>query len=255
LPDACQGDGRPDEDPSEVRDGRGPLPNGLKLDIATARLEYYDSPAALPTIELSSIKKDLYRRDFTINTLAVRLNTKHFGELIDFFGGVRDIKERTIRILHNLSFVEDPTRVYRAIRFEQRFGFPISKHTLNLIKTAVSMRLFDKLSGERVMGELMPMFGESDPGRVVKRMNELGLLKFIHPELKYGVEMERLFAGIGEALSWFRLLYLDSTPDVWFVYFSVSSTVSRTGARGGLRASLHPVPAQVPVQVRSRTYP
>jgi len=69
--------------------------------------------------------------------------------------------------------VEDPTRVYRAIRFEQRFGFHISKHTLNLIKTSVSMRLFDKLSGERVMGELMPMFGESDPGRVVKRMNEL----------------------------------------------------------------------------------
>ncbi|HWR72169.1 MAG TPA: CBS domain-containing protein [Nitrospirota bacterium] len=195
------------------------LPEGLKLDIATARLEYYESPAALPTIELSSIKKDLYRRDFTINTLAVRLNTKHFGELIDFFGGVRDIKEKAIRILHNLSFVEDPTRVYRAIRFEQRFGFHISKHTLNLIKTSVSMRLFDKLSGERVMGELMPMFGESDPGRVVKRMNELGLLKFIHPELKYGVEMERLFAGIGEALSWFRLLYLDSKPDIWFVYF------------------------------------
>lgn len=195
------------------------LPDGLKLDIATARLEYYESPAALPTIELSSIKKDLYRRDFTINTLAVRLNTKHFGELIDFFGGVRDIKEKIIRILHNLSFVEDPTRVYRAIRFEQRFGVHISKHTLNLIKTSVNMRLFDKLSGERVMGELMPMFGESDPGRVVKRMNELGLLKFIHPELKYGVEMERLFAGIGEALSWFRLLYLDSKPDIWFVYF------------------------------------
>ncbi|MGE5855024.1 MAG: CBS domain-containing protein, partial [Syntrophaceae bacterium] len=195
------------------------LPDGLKLDIATARLEYYESPAALPTIELSSIKKDLYRRDFTINTLAVRLNTKHFGELIDFFGGVRDIKERTIRILHNLSFVEDPRRVYRAIRFEQRFGFHISKHTLNLIKTSVNMRLFDKLSGERVMGELLPMFGETDPARVVKRMHEVGLLKFIHPELKYGVEMERLFAGIGEALSWFRLLYMESTPDIWFVYF------------------------------------
>ena len=87
------------------------LPNGLKIDIATARLEYYESPAALPTVELSSIKKDLYRRDFTINTLAVRLKKKRFGELIDFFGGLRDIKEKTIRVLHNLSFVEDPTRV------------------------------------------------------------------------------------------------------------------------------------------------
>ena len=99
------------------------LPGGLKLDVATARLEYYESPGSLPTVELSSIKKDLYRRDFTINPLAVRLNRRHFGELIDFFGGVRDLKERNIRILHNLSFVEDPTRVFRAIRFEQRFPF------------------------------------------------------------------------------------------------------------------------------------
>jgi tRNA nucleotidyltransferase (CCA-adding enzyme) len=195
------------------------LPDGLKLDIATARLEYYESPAALPTVELSSIKKDLYRRDFTVNTLAVRLNAKHFGELIDFFGGLRDIKEKTIRILHNLSFVEDPTRVFRAIRFEQRFGFHISKHTLNLVKTAVTMKLFNKLSGERIFGELMLMFSENDPGRVVKRMSELDLLKFIHPGLRHTAEMERLFSSIGETLTWFRLLYLDVKPDIWFVYF------------------------------------
>src|SRR5574341_112980 len=195
------------------------LPDGLKLDIATARLEYYESPAALPTVELSSIKKDLYRRDFTVNTLAMRLNAKHFGELIDFFGGLRDIKEKTIRILHNLSFVEDPTRVFRAIRFEQRFGFHISKHTLNLVKTAVTMKLFNKLSGERIFGELMLMFSENDPGRVVKRMNELDLLKFIHPGIRHTAEMERLFSSIGETLTWFRLLYLDVKPDIWFVYF------------------------------------
>jgi len=97
-------------------------------------------------VELSSIKKDLYRRDFTINTLAVRLNRDRYGELIDFFGGLRDIKERTLRILHNLSFVEDPTRVFRAIRFEQRFDFLISKHTQNLIRSAVNLKLFNKLS-------------------------------------------------------------------------------------------------------------
>jgi tRNA nucleotidyltransferase (CCA-adding enzyme) len=194
------------------------LPNGLKLDIATARLEYYESPAALPTVELSSIKKDLYRRDFTINTLAVRLNTKHFGELIDFFGGLRDIKEKTMRILHNLSFVEDPTRVFRAIRFEQRFGFQISKHTLNLVKTAVTMKLFNKLSGDRIFGELMLMFSETDPGRVLRRMSDLDLLKFIHPNLKYSGELERLFSNIGETLTWFRLLYLDVKPDIGFIY-------------------------------------
>jgi tRNA nucleotidyltransferase (CCA-adding enzyme) len=159
------------------------LPKGLKIDIATARLEYYESPAALPTVELSSIKKDLYRRDFTINTLAVRLQKKRFGELIDFFGGLRDIKEKTIRVLHNLSFVEDPTRVLRAVRFEQRFDFRISKHTQNMIKTAVAMRLFDRLTGERIYTELVLMFAEAEPIKGLKRMKELDLLKFIHLSL------------------------------------------------------------------------
>jgi tRNA nucleotidyltransferase (CCA-adding enzyme) len=195
------------------------LPDGLKIDIATARLEYYDSPAALPTVELSSIKKDLYRRDFTINTLAVRLNGSHFGELIDFFGGQRDIKERTLRILHNLSFVEDPTRVFRAIRFEQRFDFVISKHTQNLIKSAVSLKLFDRLTGERIYDELVLMFSELDPLKVLKRMRELDLLKFLHPGLRFSAELERLFISIGETLTWYRLLYLNREAERWFVYF------------------------------------
>lgn len=194
------------------------LPDGLKIDIATARLEYYESPAALPTVELSSIKKDLYRRDFTINTLAVRLNGGHFGELIDFFGGLRDIKERNIRILHNLSFVEDPTRVFRAIRFEQRFDFPISKHTQNLIKSAVNMKLFDRLSGERIYDELALMFSELDPLKALKRMRELDLLKFLHPGLRFSAELERLFISIGETLTWYRLLYLNMQAERWFVY-------------------------------------
>lgn len=195
------------------------LPKGLKLDIATARLEYYESPAAMPTVELSSIKKDLYRRDFTINTLAVRLNRTRFGELIDFFGGLRDIKEKTIRILHNLSFVEDPTRVFRAIRFEQRFNFQVSKHTLNLIKTAVNMKLFNKLSGERIYAELVLMFSEAEPLKMLRRMAGHDLLKFIHPGLRFTADVERLFVGIGETLTWFRLLYLDISVERWFLYF------------------------------------
>jgi tRNA nucleotidyltransferase (CCA-adding enzyme) len=195
------------------------LPGGLKLDIATARLEYYESPAALPTVELSSIKKDLYRRDFTINTLAVRLNRKRYGELIDFFGGLRDIKEKTIRVLHSLSFVEDPTRVLRAIRFEQRFDFKMSKHTQNLIKTAVNMKLFNRLTGERIYSELVLMFSEAEPLKVLKRMKDLEILSFIHPALTGSKETERLFTGIGEALTWFRLLYLDITITKWYIYF------------------------------------
>jgi tRNA nucleotidyltransferase (CCA-adding enzyme) len=195
------------------------LPNGLKIDIATSRLEYYESPAALPTIELSSIKKDLYRRDFTVNTLAVRLNRKRYGELIDFFGGLRDIKEKTIRALHSLSFVEDPTRVLRAIRFEQRFDFHLSKHTHNLIKTAVNMKLFNRLTGERLYAELVLMFSETDPLKILKRMKDFDLLKFIHPALKSSAETERLFTGIGETLTWFKLLYLDLKIKKWYLYF------------------------------------
>ena len=195
------------------------LPNGIKLDIATARLEYYESPAALPTVELSSIKKDLYRRDFTINTLAVRLNGRRYGELIDFFGGLRDIKEKVLRVLHSLSFVEDPTRVLRAIRFEQRFDFKLSKHTQNLIKSAVNMKLFNRLTGERMYTELILLFSEVEPLKVLKRMKDFDLLKFIHPNLKATAEAERLFTGIGETLTWFRLLYLDLNVEKWLVFF------------------------------------
>ncbi len=195
------------------------LPGGIKLDIATARLEFYESPAALPTVELSSIKKDLYRRDFTINALAVRLNRKRFGELIDFFGGLRDIKDKIVRVLHNLSFVEDPTRVFRAIRFEQRYAFQISKHTEHLIRTAVTMRLFTRLTGERIYDEIMLMFSELDPLKVLRRMQDFDLLQFLHPSLRLGAEPERLFASIGETLTWYRLLYLEEPVERWFLYF------------------------------------
>ena len=117
------------------------FPDGFKIDVATARLEYYEYPAALPTVELSSLKLDLYRRDFTINTLAVELSPGRFGQLIDYFGAQRDFKDKAIRVLHNYSFVEDPTRVFRAIRYEQRLGFRIGKHTANLIVNAVKMDL------------------------------------------------------------------------------------------------------------------
>ena len=223
------------------------LPSGTKIDIATARLEYYDSPAALPTVELSSIKKDLYRRDFTINTLAVRLNSRRYGELIDFFGGLRDIKDKAIRVLHSLSFVEDPTRVLRAIRFEQRFNFRLSKHTMNLIKNAVNMKLFNRLSGERMYAELVLMFSEVEPLRVLRRMRELDLLKFIHAGLKGSVELEKLFSHVDETLAWFRLLYLDIAIEKWFVYFLALFDRMKDGSAAEALERL-----AVPVRIRER---
>jgi tRNA nucleotidyltransferase (CCA-adding enzyme) len=186
----------------------------LKFDVATARTEYYESPAALPRVEMSSIKKDLYRRDFTINTMAVRLNPDHFGQLIDYFGGQKDIKEQTLRILHNLSFIEDPTRAFRAIRFSERFDFKISKHTINLIKTAVRINLFDKLSGTRMYDELNLLFLETDPVKAVKRLSEFDLLKFIHPSLKITKHLEDTFNSIHETISWFKLLFFEEELNI-----------------------------------------
>lgn len=181
--------------------------DGFKMDIATARLEYYKAPAALPVVEHSSLKLDLYRRDFTINTLAISLNKNTFGELIDFFGAQRDIKEKTIRVLHSLSFVEDPTRVFRAIRFERRFGFQIGKYTLNLIRNAAKMGFLSKIRGSRVWRELSLMLLEENPASMLKRLAELDLLKFVFPGLSFGRDRERLFREMETVLKWYALLY------------------------------------------------
>jgi len=195
------------------------FPDGSKVDVATARFEIYDSPAALPTVEKGSIKMDLYRRDFTINTLAIQLNPKGFGELIDFFGGVRDIKAKVVRVLHNLSFVEDPTRVFRAIRFEQRLGFQIGKHTQNLMRNAVKMGFMDRLSGGRVLTELTLILEEADPIPALKRMRDFHLLRFIHPQLEFDEETESLFKQLQNVLSWFDLLFLKERYERWLIYF------------------------------------
>ena len=185
----------------------------LKFDVASARTEYYESPAALPRVESSSIKKDLYRRDFTINALAIRLDQDNFGQLLDFFGGQRDIKEKTIRILHNLSFIEDPTRAFRAIRFSERFGFKLSRQTVNLIKAAVKIHLFDKLSGSRLYDELGLLFIETEPVRAARRLAEFDLLRFIHSSLKLTDTLEDTFRAIQETIVWFKLLFFDEKLD------------------------------------------
>jgi tRNA nucleotidyltransferase (CCA-adding enzyme) len=195
------------------------FPDGFKVDVATARSEYYESPAALPVVELSSIKMDLYRRDFTINTLAVKLNPRHFGILIDFFGAQKDLKERSIRVLHNLSFVEDPTRAFRAIRFEQRFGFKIGKLTANLIENAIRIGGIEKLAPKRIFTELHLILSEENPLPVIKRLVDLKLLQAIHPEWTLPPKGEALFGEIRTVLAWFDLLYLNEPYEKWLIYF------------------------------------
>ncbi|HEX9116459.1 MAG TPA: CBS domain-containing protein [Anaerolineae bacterium] len=157
----------------------GLLPDSL--DFVTARTEFYEHPTALPTVERSSIKQDLHRRDFTINTLALRLEPDRWGELLDFYGGKRDLEEGLIRVLHNLSFVEDPTRILRAVRFEQRFGFTIEARSERLIADA--RNLIARVSGERVRHELVLIMEEAEPERSLGRLGELGILEALQPGL------------------------------------------------------------------------
>jgi tRNA nucleotidyltransferase (CCA-adding enzyme) len=195
------------------------LPDGLKIDVASARLEYYEHPAAQPQVEWSSIKLDLYRRDFTINTLAIQLNQSSWGSLIDFFGASRDIKEKFIRILHNLSFVEDPTRIFRALRFEQRFSFRLSKLTRSLIENAIKMDFLKNLSGKRIDTELQLILKEEKALSIIRRMAEFGLLTYIHPAIQYTAGMKALLKNCKDVWSWFKLLFLDDTCEQWLVYF------------------------------------
>ena len=195
------------------------FPDGFKIDVATARTEHYEYPTALPIIKLGSIRLDLSRRDFTINALAIKLNPQEFGKVYDFFGGQRDLKDKAIRVLHSLSFVEDPTRIFRAIRFEQRFHFHIGNLSLNLTKNAIKKGFVSQLSGQRVQNELRLIFNEPRPFHSVERMHELGVLRAISPRLSAIDEMQRLFPAIGSVIAWYQLLYRKEAVEKWLLYF------------------------------------
>jgi tRNA nucleotidyltransferase (CCA-adding enzyme) len=169
------------------------------LDFAAARMEFYAHSAALPEVERSSIKADLHRRDFTINTLAIRLDSGHYGELLDFYGGEQDLEDGQIRVLHSLSFIEDPTRIMRAARFEQRLGFEIEPRTAELIDNALPM--LSRVSGERIRHELYLILYEWQPERVFCRLDNLGALTHIHPRLACLEETWELFPGLRETIA------------------------------------------------------
>ena len=195
------------------------FPDHFKIDVASARLEYYKTPAALPIVEKSSIKLDLARRDFTINTLAVSLNPETYGTMVDYFGANRDLKDKTIRIIHNLSFIEDPTRIFRAVKFSNRFRFKIGKVTSNLIKNAIKIDCFKNLSGLRVFSELKQIFEEENPIPAIKTMEKYGLEKIIHKNLNLIPNTYQLLESVNKILSWHDLLYVDEQYPRWAVYF------------------------------------
>ncbi|MBD3426063.1 MAG: CBS domain-containing protein [Candidatus Omnitrophica bacterium] len=178
--------------------------NKFKIDVATARQEVYEAPAALPTVKFSSLREDLYRRDFTINAMAIKINKKDFGLFLDFFDGIKDLNRGIIRALHDKSFIDDPTRIFRAVRFEQRFGFQIEKHTEYLIKHAVKQEMFRRTENQRIRDELVLILKEKDPEKPVFRMRELHELRFIHPELVLKSSIRRHFRDLKHFIHWYN---------------------------------------------------
>lgn len=192
--------------------------DGHKFDVATARTESYEAPGALPTVYRSSIKEDLRRRDFTINTLAVRLNAHRFGELVDFHGGLRDLQNKTIRVLHGLSFIDDPTRVFRAIRFEQRLGFQLDQDAVVLMTEAVKMGLVYRLSPSRLSAEILHAFSEREPAKTLAKLADFNLLQFIHPQLKWSPGLARLMKAVEKAVEWHAEFSPGRLASPWIVY-------------------------------------
>jgi len=181
------------------------LPNGIKLDIASTRRESYSKPAALPDVEKALLKEDLYRRDFTINAMAIQLNAAHFGHLHDPYEGQCDLKAKTIRVLHEGSFVDDPTRIFRAIRFAQRFGFRLESETARLLEEAAATNLVQQLSGPRLCNEILLLFGEREPSKPIKSLARLRLLRFLHPRLQYTKKVQRLVGALSRTLTWWAM--------------------------------------------------
>ncbi|HEU4685186.1 MAG TPA: hypothetical protein VFS39_11855 [Nitrospira sp.] len=180
------------------------LPGGQKVDIASTRSESYAQPAVLPNVKPSSLRDDLGRRDFTVNAMALQVNDFQFGLLHDPYGGQRDLRSKTLRILHERSFSDDPTRVFRAVRFMHRFGFRLEPATRRLLVQAAATRMIDRLSGPRLANEVFLLLGERHPERVVHQLVKLRLLRFLHPRVTYGLQTKRLFLALPRALNWWH---------------------------------------------------
>ncbi|MDD4909877.1 MAG: CCA tRNA nucleotidyltransferase [Candidatus Omnitrophica bacterium] len=193
--------------------------DGFKIDIATARKESYHAPAQLPTVKPGLIEDDLKRRDFTINAMAIDISRSGFGRLLDLFDCREDLKTGKIRVLHDRSFIDDPTRIMRAVRFEQRYDFRIEPRTETLLREAAELKMLDIVQKHRVRDELMLMLKEDEPIRCIKRLNNIYGFSFLHPGLKLDNNIFGLLKDVGGVITWFRKRFPSKRPlDTWLMY-------------------------------------
>jgi tRNA nucleotidyltransferase (CCA-adding enzyme) len=191
-------------------------PGGFCVDIASARTEFYPYPASPPEVAMGSIHQDLYRRDFSINALALRLNGPQRGQLLDFFGGQADLQKGIIRALHPNSFIEDPTRIYRAVRFAVHLGFALDPTTEEWIRTAVASGLHDAVGGERLKQELAYILRSRDWPLAFERLAAWGALRCIHPALTWDPSLYRRLQRVGRWAYHFRRRYPElGSQEIW----------------------------------------
>ena len=204
-----------------------------RVDVVTARSESYHAPAVLPTVEPGSIDDDLHRRDFTINAMAVSLKGENLGQLVDPFGGRDDLEAGRIRILHDRSFVDDPTRILRAIRYEDRYGFRMDDETVRLARECIETGHVGDLSGARLRDELEALLEEGDVSHAIPRLAELGAQKEIHPHVVADEEAVRLFDRLRELNQRYGL-------GIPRVEARVRGARPQASARGGRRVARRP---------------
>jgi len=196
------------------------LKDGFKIDVASARKEFYPQPAHLPVVENSTLKDDHFRRDFTINAMALSIGKGNSQELIDFFGGESDLKSKRIRVLHSLSFIDDPTRILRAVRFEQRYDFRIEPATLKLLKEANKQKMLERVDPQRIRDELILMLKEERPIKEIKRLKRITGFNFIDKLLLVSNKTLALLTSIEREIEWFKKVNSSRRPlDAWVMYF------------------------------------
>lgn len=189
-----------------------------KLEFATTRRETYPHPGSYPVVEWATLKEDLLRRDFTINAMALSLNPEDFGTLIDYFGGLRDLKDGIIRVLHPMSFVEDPVRILRALRFAGRFGFKLSKGTEKLLKKAVSLGLLKKAPRGRILNELRLALREERLLEILRLYKRYGVLEQIIEGFVFKPELESLLERLKDIVSWHKIEFPQEALDYGWVF-------------------------------------
>jgi tRNA nucleotidyltransferase (CCA-adding enzyme) len=197
------------------------LKSNFKIDIASARRETYPYPGSLPVVSPGTLKDDLFRRDFTINAMAVSINRENFCAVLDYFSGRQDLRKSLVRVMHGKSFLDDPTRILRAVRFEQRYGFRIEPKTLKLLKSAARKGVLSRVEPQRLRDELIPILKEKQPVKAVLRLGELAGFDFIFPGLKLKQDTRKLIFACMKEVSWFKEKYPKKRRlEPWVVFFA-----------------------------------